>query len=233
MSRLVSICTPTSPNRRDFLRQCRKYVEAQTYRNLEWVVVDGVAFRSKKPLFEEEGKVPIRHVQVEAGQPVGAMRNWACRYARGDVLVHFDDDDWYSPDSVEKRVALLSGYVQVVDVIAYHVLYLGKDLYAEMTPTRTQYRCGSGNGLAYMKRVWECKPFASHPAEDRVFVRGNQAAMRSLDDDSLVIYVRHGGNTCRFPKNDLENTLARVRELTGSDWAFYERLSSEIATRPW
>ena len=50
----------------------------------------------------------IRYVCADRQAPtIGAKRNVACAHARGDVIVHWDDDDWYPPSRVTRQVRAL------------------------------------------------------------------------------------------------------------------------------
>src|SRR5258708_38752741 len=39
----------------------------------------------------------IRYIRAPRHTSLGAKRNAACAAARGDIILHWDDDDWYAP----------------------------------------------------------------------------------------------------------------------------------------
>ena len=49
----------------------------------------------------------IRYVRQEVRQPVGRKRNVACQLARGEIIIHWDDDDWSAPWRLRYQVEQL------------------------------------------------------------------------------------------------------------------------------
>ncbi len=196
-------------------------MESQTYGEIEWVICDA---SPTPPQWLSSLRVPYRYVQAPLGRPVGWMRNQANRAARGDVILHWDDDDWYGPRSVEARAAALTPMVSVVDISTYYVLHTGPNPYAERSITWAETRKGSGNTLGYWRDVWEKTPFTTHKAEDRTFVRPYYNRMVSLRDPSLVVYVRHGQNTCLWPRVGLDECTDEVQRLMGESFDFYKKV---------
>ena len=47
----------------------------------------------------------IRRERIAHGSSIGAMRNRACELARGEVIIHWDDDDWYAAQRISAQVA--------------------------------------------------------------------------------------------------------------------------------
>ena len=39
---------------------------------------------------------------------LGAKLNLACDYARGEIIAHWDDDDWYAPRRLSTQVEALA-----------------------------------------------------------------------------------------------------------------------------
>src|SRR5437660_11262254 len=91
---LVSALMPTR-GRPDLAAQAARYFLAQDYPNMELVIVDDGPFGLGNCLPPD---ARIRHVHTGQGRSVGAMRNHACELARGEILAHWDDDDWYGPE---------------------------------------------------------------------------------------------------------------------------------------
>lgn len=65
------------------LEKCIGYFKAQDYENKELIVVPG------------DGSI-------------GEKRNKGCAAASGQIIVHFDDDDYYAPDYINKSVEHLT-----------------------------------------------------------------------------------------------------------------------------
>ncbi len=188
-------------DRPDFALQAVRYFCAQDYANKELVVVeDGTASLA--------GRLPndprIRYVNTGmASRSIGAMRNEACRLARGEIVAHWDDDDWYGPERLARQVAAIQvGEADItalrdglmLDLATWRFWRCGPDLHR-----RLFVRDVHGGTLVYRRRVWEEK--ARFPncslAEDAVFLeqavrRG--ARLRAVEAEGIFVYVRHGTN---------------------------------------
>lgn len=105
-SPLVSIIT-SNYNRREVLYRCMRSIEAQTYRDIEYIVVDNgstVNFDDIMEKFMAEASIPVMFVKRNNGIGRQTGRNSAIRRARGKYLAMIDSDDEYLPDGIEKLV---------------------------------------------------------------------------------------------------------------------------------
>ena len=201
---LVTAIMPTR-ERPEFALQAVRYFLAQDYPNKELVILeDGTPALA--------GRLPddprIRYVASEAARrSIGAIRNEACRLARGDIVAHWDDDDWYGPERLTRQVAAIrAGEADITalrgslmfDLAAWRFWRCGPDLHR-----RLFVRDVHGGTLVYRRRVWEDK--AHFPdrslAEDAVFLdqavrRG--ARLRAVEADGIFVYLRHGANAWQF-----------------------------------
>lgn len=93
----VSIITPTL-NREAALPRLYRVFAAQTHRDCELLVLDD----SPQPslFFSGLADPRVRYVHSPERLTVGAKRNRLAAMATGDVIMHFDDDDYYAPDYV-------------------------------------------------------------------------------------------------------------------------------------
>src|SRR5438128_706592 len=97
---LVSCIMPTC-NRRRFAVQAVRYFLAQDYPSKELVIVDD----GTEPLARLISNDPqIRLFRKETKQILGAKRNFACEESKGEIIVHWDDDDWSAPWRVRYQV---------------------------------------------------------------------------------------------------------------------------------
>lgn len=103
---LVTIIT-SNYNRREVLYRCMKSIEAQTFRDIEYIVVDNgstVSFDDVMEKFMEEATIPVMFIKRNNGIGRQTGRNSAIRRARGEYLAMIDSDDEYLPDGIEKLV---------------------------------------------------------------------------------------------------------------------------------
>src|SRR5262245_16853127 len=87
-------CILPTHNRRTFVVPAIKYFLRQDYQSKELIIID-------------EGATPIgdlttidnhiHYIRLDERIPLGAKRNLACRESRGEIIVHWDDDDWMAP----------------------------------------------------------------------------------------------------------------------------------------
>src|SRR5690349_11912252 len=100
---LVS-CTMPTRNRRRFVSQAISYFLRQDYRPRELIVVDDGedAVGDLVPSDDQ-----VRYVRLEQRLSLGAKRNLACGLARGELIAHWDDDDWSAPHRLSAQVEQL------------------------------------------------------------------------------------------------------------------------------
>ncbi|TAN08501.1 MAG: glycosyltransferase family 2 protein [Rhodanobacteraceae bacterium] len=104
---LVSIITPTFGRAR-FLPALARCVAQQQQVDWEWLVLDD----SPAPndwMREQGARDPrIRYRHSPARLTIGAKRGQLVAMARGDLIAHFDDDDYYAPHYLADMARLLT-----------------------------------------------------------------------------------------------------------------------------
>ena len=112
MDVLVSVLVPTY-KRGDLLQRALDSILAQTYKNIEIVVVDDNPPESEHRMRTAElmgqyiGTGKIRYVQTPGATGGGAARNFGLKYCSGDYIAFLDDDDRYLPDKLETQLAFM------------------------------------------------------------------------------------------------------------------------------
>jgi len=201
---LVSCIMPTY-NRRLFVPQAIRCFLRQDYPNLELLVVDDGP-QSVADCIPESDR--IRYIRLDRKATVGAKRNLACEQARGEFIVHWDDDDWYPADRVTRQISALQSRDH--DISGTSRIY-----YYDVTTTQAwEYRYSvsnaawvGGNTLVYRKSFWSHHRFADvQIGEDSRFVWSNGGrSIRDLNDPSLCVATVHPENVSR-------------KDLNGSYW---------------
>lgn len=106
---LVSVIIPTH-NRAELLERALRSVLAQTYANLEVVVVDDASADDTRSLLTRLGVAGLSYVRHEVARGGSAARNTGIRIARGRYIAFLDDDDEWEPEKIRRQVPLLDRY---------------------------------------------------------------------------------------------------------------------------
>ena len=102
---MVSVITPTY-NRAGFLKKALTYVRSQDYKNIEWLIIeDG---QQETELFDGMNDKNISYERLNKKVSIGEKRNMLIEKARGEVIVQFDDDDYYAPNYISTMLAALA-----------------------------------------------------------------------------------------------------------------------------
>jgi len=99
---LISVVLPTY-NVAQYLQQCLESVVAQTYRNIEVVIIIDGATDGSYEIAQEFCKTDSRcsvYWQENAGS--GPARNAGLAHCRGELVMFVDPDDWIEPELLEK-----------------------------------------------------------------------------------------------------------------------------------
>jgi glycosyltransferase involved in cell wall biosynthesis len=106
---LVSVIIPTH-NRAALLARAIASVRAQTYTQLEIIVVDDASSDNTRDVVAAINDGRIRYIRQRQNAGAPAARNQGIRAASGDYIAFLDDDDEWLPQKTEKQLAALRGY---------------------------------------------------------------------------------------------------------------------------
>jgi len=113
----VSVVCPTY-EREEYGPLLYKIFDSQTYADRELLVYDDSPSPSAFFLQLTDPKVQYYHSSARA--KVGAKRNWLAKEASGELLAHFDDDDYYAPHYLTQMVANL-GDADLVKLSSFYL----------------------------------------------------------------------------------------------------------------
>jgi hypothetical protein len=197
---------------------------AQDYALKELIILDdGV-----DPIGDVVPRSPtIRYIREEPGKhTLGAKRNIACEYARGDIILHWDDDDWYASWRIRYQVEFLEAHG--VDICsldrAFFMDVTTKEVWEFVHPNGTSnWLCGAT--LCYRRSLWQERRFADvGMGEDSKFIRATERTRRAAVGNNRFFVCRiHGRNTCTRPPGGRwpRRTIEEVQEMVGADWSHY------------
>jgi glycosyltransferase involved in cell wall biosynthesis len=127
---LVSVCF-THFERPHLLRRALDAILAQTYENIEIIVVDdgsrsSAAISCLEDLERVAARFPIAVIRTP-NRFLGAARNSAAKAAKGEFLMFHDDDNYAEPHEVETFVAAALNYNADILTSLYYVFRDGED----------------------------------------------------------------------------------------------------------
>jgi glycosyltransferase involved in cell wall biosynthesis len=212
----VSIITPTA-NRHAFLPGIARCVLSQTV-EWEWLVHDDSPAPSDFMIHLAQTDPRVRYFHHDGARgSIGAKRNYLVERARGGIVAHFDDDDYYAPHYLADMLRIKQNngahLIKLSDFFVYapHVDYFGySDLNAQAGPHDlvtwekvTRFEIGAdtkvgidllvlyGFSCVYDKALADANAFgAVDMYEDDAFIR------RAIDDGCKIIAVDDHQGSC-------------------------------------
>lgn len=230
----VSCVMPTA-NRRPFVAQAIRYFLAQDYPEKELVIVD-------------DGTVPVadlasdtaslRYFRLDKPQSVGAKRNFAIQQAGGEIIIHWDDDDWSAPWRLRYQVEQLGA--SQADICGLNRIWF----YAPETRHAWEYVSAPGDrpwvygaSLAYARSFWDRIRFPDlNVGEDSQFVWADaNARIQALKDSGFLVARIHTGNTSRKIISDPRYSprpLEEIKKLLGDEFDSFTNVTASSGTLP-
>ncbi len=172
---LVSCIMPTY-NRQNFIPVAVKCYLSQDWPDKQLVVIDDgseTVGRLVKQLIPD-----AVYIYLAQKQTIGTKRNLACEAAGGEVICHFDDDDWSAAGRVRDQVMrLLESGKQMT---GYHSItyWNGMKACRYVSPV-PQYALGAT--MCYQKSFWHTHRF---PAKD--YAEDNALVYQARDERQLI-----------------------------------------------
>lgn len=219
----VTCIMPTANRRRFIPAAVRSFLE-QDYENKELLIVDDGVDRIEDLVPEHS---QIRYIALPQRTRLGTKRNLACEAARGDVIVHWDDDDWYAPWRLRYQVGALEdeGFdICGIDRVLFVDGAAGRAWEYVQPANRLRWVCGAT--LCYRKSLWSEHRFADISCgEDSRFVFGARSARIGILEDNRFFIARiHGANS--YPKRPRgerwqPRPIRAVQSIVGCTWEDY------------
>lgn len=213
---LVSILTPTY-ERHAFLPYLARMLQRQTFPldDIEWIVVDD-SRTTLQPWFDTHpiGKRLRRvcYVHLPHKEPIGCKRNLTKTLARGDWMVHLDDDDYYAPNYVETVVDRFQGddKPQLVGATSICLMYPDSLFLQQSGPFHARHTCGGI--MSYTRKYAANHHFRNHAekGEEPFFIDKNDVAQIG-DSHNIYMAFVHLRNT--VPKHKVSRRKVGLRWL--------------------
>ena len=218
----VSICTPTF-NRRPFISQMIKCFNHQTYpkSHLEWIIIDDGTDKIEDLVKDIK---EIRYFKFKEKLPLGKKRNISHQYVKGDIIVYFDDDDYYPPDRISHAVEqLLSNPSKLcAGSSIMHIYFKHINKMFRFGPYGDNHATAAT--FAFKRELLNNTEFNNENclAEERLFLKNWTIPMIQLDTKKTILVFSHDHNS--FDKKQLltqnidQNPFLKQTTLKPSDF---------------
>lgn len=192
----ITCITPTA-NRASFIPGLVTCFLQQDYADKELLILDDGDEPIKQLLPPDDR---IFYCKIGPKRTVGEKRNICCEMSRGEVIAHFDDDDWSVPGRLTEQFnCLIESGKQVT---GYHTfLYWDGD-------TAYRYLGHNHNGFAagtsqmYFADWWKVHPFADQNLGEDTKFSGKAWTLKqliSVDGGQNIVARAHGKNSSLKP----------------------------------
>lgn len=193
----VSCIMPTA-NRPNFVLLAINYFLNQNYRNAELIIIDD----GKESM---QSLIPNHHrVKYFYTAPIGSIgkkRNYACEKSSGEVIMHWDDDDFYAQGWITRQ--LIAMEESKADIVGLNRIMLFSPLinkYWEYFDPDKDRPWISGATMAYRKSFWENHKFNDiNVGEDYDFIWNSGGKIHSYEYPNGFVATLHAWNTTLKP----------------------------------
>lgn len=175
--------------------QCFK---TQTYENRELIVLDDVDARSFPKGLRGHN---IIYDCLPFRLSIAEKRNRCCQLARGEVICHWDSDDWSAPRRIEDQIFILNA--GLVSVVGYNSVTFFDERTNQGYRFDRERRYAIGTSLCYLKSFWERNPFREGSegkpwGEDNAFVWDalQRHEIDTWDGHEMIVARMHNDMTC-------------------------------------
>ena len=187
---MTCIC-PTRANRRRYLPTAIQCFQGQTYPNKELLILQDGKGEDLGSICRDQPNV--RFLRYPSERAIGTKRNLCCELAMGEIILHWDDDDWSFSNRIREQVdAILAG----PPVAGYRTLHF----FDERTGKAHEYRGGVqyvvGTSLAYRRSWWQEHKFRDFACgEDNDFRDRARGVLAAMDGLGKMVALTHGAGT--------------------------------------
>jgi glycosyltransferase involved in cell wall biosynthesis len=196
MKPLISCIMPVR-NRQEFIAGALACYRAQTYHPKELIVVDNSDTPIKELILDHADCYDYVGPDPKT---VGWMRNRCCENAAGELIAHWDSDDWSHPNRLSEQYKLL--IAQQAGLVGYQSMPFIDEERKEAWLYVGERRFALGTSFLYTRHFWRSHKFGDHltVAEDGDLLQRVGGAVSVPAKDRMIARI-HGGNTS--PKRGL------------------------------
>lgn len=195
----VSVLTPTY-NRGKFIPSAVACYRAQVYPHtrMEWILLDDGTDPVETEFLALTKDLPnIRYIRLEDKRNIGEKRNILNREAKGDILISFDDDDYYPPERVSHVVQQFQKYPtkELAGSSIIYMYYTKQQQIIKLGPYGPKHATnGTLAARASYGKTHFYNEYETH-AEEVEFLENYVHPMIQLDPMKVMLVMSHSENT--------------------------------------
>jgi glycosyltransferase involved in cell wall biosynthesis len=229
----ISCIMPTN-NRRGFVPNAISYFLQQDYKYKELLIVDDGTdiIEDIVPANEQ-----IRYIRLHNKMTLGEKRNYCIKESIGDLIMHWDDDDWMAPYRISYQVQeLLKNKAEVCGLqqMLFRELDTGK-CWLYKYPLQAQPWLAGGS-LLYTRDFWQQSPFPDMQiASDTRFIFARKlTSFVVLSDYRFYVATIHCKNTsAKNTASNLwkpieNNIVKKIMDEEGDNGAIAEKITKPV-----
>ena len=218
----VSVILPVH-NRPEYLVEAAESILAQTFRDLELVIVDDCSDNPQTASVAADiaAKDPrVRVIRREKNGGVAAARNTGAAAARAPLIALMDDDDISEPKRLEKQVAFLKNNPEVASVACRKVIIdrRGRFVKSHSPPRKTvavsrpspPAAVGDDIPVASVGDFAPLNASAVFRREPFDAIGGYRECYRAAEDHDIILRMQE-----KFVMAELPEALYRYRQFRG------------------
>jgi len=195
-------------NRHGFAADSLACFLAQDWATKELIILDD----DDAPSFPNGIVAKDVHYHRQPRATIGAKRNTCCRLAKGEVIVHWDDDDYSAPGRITDQVNRMVHFAAPFTGYNSMLFRDGEEVYRY----KGSERYAIGTSFCFRRWLWERTPFdelgflpdGTVVPEDNLFVAKNRAALVAVDAGAMMWARIHKG--CTSPHKGVGSCWERL-----------------------
>lgn len=194
MNKLVSILVPTK-DRPQFVRNIINNFKRQDYglSNMELIIMDDGNIEILKD-------IPVSsNISYYKTRPIslGEKRNRLMGYAKGEILIFFDDDDYYPKDKVSECVKVLENNKEYL-ITGSSLMYVYFPKYDDILKYGPSWHSNHATcaTLAFKKEYCKNNKFPHiKRAEEKGFLNNYKNSLYQMNSLKAILVIGHDSNT--------------------------------------
>ena len=234
----VSILTPTYNKSEFFPLTVRNWLKINYPSDkLEWIIYDDSSkhypsLKSHLPKNDKRIKY-IRCEMVKGRMPISRKRNDCVKYSTGDILIHYDDDDFYFSDNVLIKVLILLKYKKD-NISACGCTSYGSYNMKDDTSVMINTAYLSEASMAYTREFWKQQQFNENDhsyGEGVPFTDKRRSSLVTFPFYHNILVLNHHKNVTgdlrEYKERTTDESTQSLQSLQNKNNSLLELLNTE------